>query len=997
MLLIFAPAVKALPQLTPAQFSTDKPDSAGLEGRPIVCITFDPVQQPVENPRLTASLGIHPGEPYRSGIIRDSIERLFATGRYEDIQVNADISPAGVSLRYVTRGAWFIGHVGTEGDLSDPPSSSQLVSAAKLELGMPFDEPRLAVAEAGMLQLLRGNGYFSAQVGHQLSFEAGQQQVHITFQVATGKRTRYGPAQVTGNTSVLTPRQIEKATSWRNFLLPGYRGITQNRTRDGVNGIRLKFQNAGHLLATVTLDSLEPANGRARATPQITVVPGPLVEITATGAKISRKQIRENVPVFEEHTVDADLLREGSLSLRDYLQRRGYFEASVRLENAQASEGTTRISYSVIPGSRHRLAALTISGNKYFDTKTIRERMFIVPRSFELRAGRYSESLRRRDEQVISDLYRDNGFRDAKVSSAVTDDYQGKEGDLAVSFHIVEGPQYKVASLEISGAKLLDMAPVIETLSSQTGQVFSEFNIGADRDVILRKYGSSGFPAATFQWSASPGPAPSTTAVRFLINEGEQEVVKQIVTTGLSTTRPNLVQTQMGVIAGDPLSPAALAETQRRLYDLGIFAQVNLAVQNPAGAENNRTVLYDVEEASRYSITTGLGAEFARIGGNNAVTDLSSPGGAPGFSPRFTFNVSRLNFLGRGETVSFQSRLSTLQKRAGATWFVPRAFGRSQFDATISAFYDDTHDVRTFQAQREEASVQFAHRVSKPITAFYRFTYRKVDVSYLKIDPLLLPRLAQGVRAGIVSWNLIQDRRDDPVEPRKGVYNTLDLGLATRVFGSQTSFVRLLARNATYHRLGEKIILARQTQLGFEPAFSVPAGSDPTDPVPLPERFFGGGGYTLRGVPENQAGPRDLVTGFPLGGTALFFNNTELRFPLLGANINGVLFEDAGNIFSRPGAMNFRTRQRDIPCPKNVVGFCKDFNYMVHAAGFGIRYKTPVGPIRADIAYSLNPPQYNGFAGDYSQLVQCSQKANCQAARQQISHFQFFFSIGQAF
>ena len=982
LLLIVTPRVKALPQFNP-----NGAESPGLEGRPIVGITFDPAQQPVENPRLTETVGIHPGEPYHAGVIRDSIERLFATGRYEDVQVDAADSPAGVSLRYFTRGAWFIGHVGTEGDLSDPPSPSQLVSAAKLELGMPFDEPQLAVAEASLLQLLRSNGYFNAQVGHQLRFDAAQQQVHITFQVTTGKRTNYGPPQVTGNTSVLTPRQIERATPWRNFLLPGYRGITQNRTRDGINGIRLKLQNAGNLLATVTLDSLQPAPGSTRAAPQITVVPGPLVEITATGAKISRKQIRENVPVFEEHTVDADLLREGSLNLRDYLQRRGYFEASVRLENARTAGETTRIGYSVIPGSRHRLVALTISGNKYFDTRTIRERMFIVPRSFELRAGRYSESLRRRDEQVISDLYRDNGFRDAKVTSAVSDDYRGKGGDLAVTFQIEEGPQYKVSSLEIAGAELLDMAPVIETLSSQTGQVFSEFNIGADRDVILRQYGSRGFPAATFQWSASPGPAPFTTAVRFLIKEGEQEVVRDVVTTGLSTTRPDLIQRQMGVSPGDPLSPAALTETQRRLYDLGIFAQVNMAVQNPGGAENRRTVLYDVEEASRYSITTGLGAEFARIGGSKAVTDLSNPGGAPGFSPRFTFNVSRLNFLGRGETVSFQSRLSTLQKRAGATWFIPRVFGRSQFDATISAFYDDIHDVRTFQAKREEASVQFAHRVSKPVTAFYRFTYRKVDVSNLKIDPLLLPRLAQGVRAGIVSYNLIQDRRDDPVEPRKGIYNTLDIGLATRVFGSQTSFVRLLARNATYHRLGNKIILARQTQVGFEPAFSVPAGSDPTDPIPLPERFFGGGGNTLRGVPENQAGPRDLLTGFPLGGTALFFNNTELRFPLLGANINGVLFEDAGNIFSHPGALTFRTRQRDI----------KDFNYMVHAAGFGIRYKTPVGPIRADIAYSLNPPRYNGFAGDYSQLVQCSQQANCQAARQQISHFQFYFSIGQAF
>ena len=133
-----------------------------------------------------------------------------------------------------------------------------------------------------------------------------------------------------------------------------------------------------------------------------------------------------------------------------------------------------------------------------------------------------------------------------------------------------------------------------------------------------------------------------------------------------------------------------------------------------------------------------------------------------------------------------------------------------------------------------------------------------------------------------------------------------------------------------------------------------------------------------------------MLTGFPLGGSALFFNNSELRFPLYGSNINGVLFEDAGNIYSSLGKMSLRTDQKNLA----------DFNYMVHAAGFGLRYRTPVGPLRFDLAYSINPPKYNGFPGSYVQLVACSAVGAvtpCQAAVQQISHFQFFFSIGQAF
>ena len=296
-LLIFTPQLRGAPQLGP-----------NPEGRPIAGIAFEPAQQPVESPRLNEILGIHPGELYHAPAIRDSIDRLFATGRYEDIQVDASDTPSGVNLRYITRGSWFIGHVGVEGNLSDPPAPSQLVSAAKLELGMPFDEPQLATAETNILELLRGNGYFNAQVSHELKFEPEHQQVRITFLVSSGYRAHYAPPVITGNTSVVSQKKIEKATPWRRFVLPGYRGVTQNRTRDGMNGIRLKFQDASHLLAIVTLDPLEADIDGRHATPHISIQPGPLVEVTASGAKINRKQIRQNVPVFEEHTVDRDLL-----------------------------------------------------------------------------------------------------------------------------------------------------------------------------------------------------------------------------------------------------------------------------------------------------------------------------------------------------------------------------------------------------------------------------------------------------------------------------------------------------------------------------------------------------------------------------------------------------------------------------------------------------------------------------------------------------------------
>ena len=966
------------------------PAQENFENRPVVRVAWEPAAQPLPPAELNGIIPVKTGQPYRAFDVRNAIERLYATGRYQDIQADARAEGSGVVLTFITKNSWFIGHVTATGDFAEPPSIGQIVNASRLQLGDPFDEAAIVPAVENIQKLLVGNGYFAAAVTPGITYDSLHQEANITFEIRTRSRAHYEKPGVMGDTTVLSAEAIDKATGWRRFLIPGYRGITLTGTRKGIDRVRLKYQNAHRLLATVVLNGIEPDEQNKKGKPAITVNPGPPVTITTPGVKVSNSVLRNNVPVFEEHTVDPDLLAEGRTNLRDYFQDQGYPDVEVNYNQATVANGATEISYRIELGKRHTFVYLGIGGNRYFDEKTIRERLLLLPKSFAFRRGRYSEALLKRDIATIKDLYESNGFPDVNVTSRLVDDFKGKTGDLALYLTIQEGPQYFVEALDIEGARKLDVSRIRRGLSSQPGQVFSEFNVAADRETIIREYDRNGFPDATFDWTAKPGARPHTMDLKFIVDEGRQQFVRQVVMQGLVTTKPSLVKQQITDLnPGDPLSPEAMADTQRKLYDLGIFSRVNTAIQNPDGDEAGKYVVYDLDEARRYSLTTGFGLQFARIGGSNAITDLSEPGGAPGVVPRVSLALSRLNLFGEGQTVTLQGVLSTLQKRALLNYALPRIFGAPKLDATLSLLYDDTFEVRTFQSKREEASLKLTQHVSKPITIFYNFSYRHVDVSNLKINPLLLPQLAQSVRVGIAEINLIQDRRDDPLDPHKGIYNTINVGTATKYFGSQTSFARILARNATYYRLGDKIILARETQVGLQPAFAIPPNAEPGDPIPLAERFFGGGGNTQRGFPENQAGPRDTVTGFPLGGSALFFNNTELRFPLYGANINGVLFEDAGNIYSSLGAISFRTSQRNP----------SDFDYMVHAVGFGIRYRTPIGPLRLDLAYSINPPKYNGFPGNYSQLVQCTSSTppSCQAQALSISHFQFFFSIGQAF
>jgi len=187
------------------------------------------------------------------------------------------------------------------------------------------------------------------------------------------------------------------------------------------------------------------------------------------------------------------------------------------------------------------------------------------------------------------------------------------------------------------------------------------------------------------------------------------------------------------------------------------------------------------------------------------------------------------------------------------------------------------------------------------------------------------------------------------------------------------------------------LVFARKTQFGVLSPYgspysiTIPASNGqpstvvPTHSIPLPERFFMGGSESMRGFSINQAGPRDPGTGYPIGGNALFLNSFELRSFFAQRRLGLVLFQDSGNVYTSIRKMYLFKIKQDSPA---------DFDYTSHAVGLGLRYKTPVGPIRFDVGYNLNPPRYN---------VNTIQNGVPIVEVQRLSNVQFFLSIGQSF
>lgn len=1023
--------------------------SAQYEGRMVRAIQLSGVSES-DGDHLLGMIAQKPGEALSRDRVRDSIRTLYSTGRFADIEAEAVPSGDGVLLTFTTAPNFFVGAVQVDG-APGHPSANQIVNASKFQLGQLYTSERLNRALENIQQLMQESGYYRAHVTAESTADDTTQQVSILVHVTAHARAHVGTMMITGN-SGLSVESVEKIA----HVHPGDR-ITATLVNDALQRLRKKFQKKARALAQVSVaqQSYDEKTNAVDFTFQID--PGPMVVIYATGYHVSRRVMRKEIPVYEEDAVDDDLLNEGKRNLLDYLQTHGHFDATVDIEK-QSEPTVLRVIYRINPGPVHSLVKVEITGNKQFlDTAKLRSYLQIQAASSRLSHGRYSSALLRSDVATLEALYRSNGFRDVKIDTSVLDNYQGPD-HLMVQIHIEEGLRTLVGEVHITGNEKVPAGDLPE-LNTQPGQPYSDEDLANDRDRILSYYFNNGFPNASLDVTTKPSSKSANREdVSFAIAEGDRFRVNRILVGGTEHTRPYIVDRQLQMHPEEPLSQQALLDSQTRLYNLGIFSQVDTAVQNPEGTDPLKNILVQLQEAKRYTFTYGAGFEFE----TGIPSGVSAPKGTTGVNPRVTLNVTRLNMFGRDQTLAFESHVGRLEQRGLISYTFPELFNNERFKLINTAFYDNSLDVATFTSQRLEGKINVRQQIGSlgtepgtrpgPSTITYAFDFRTVKASHFAQDFNVgeLQLFSLPARVGGPGFTYIHDKRDNPLESTKGDYFTLDAFAATSFFGTRseaalksdpsqlgsfkTNFGRALAQYSTYYAFGpghgeHRFVFARSTSIGVAQPFSgtrvLAPGSCPLNPageptclaiatIPLPEQFFAGGGNSHRGFGLNQAGPRDPTSGFPVGGTALFVNNLELRFPetslpYLGEGFGFAIFEDMGNVFTAPhdmikGLLRWHQDNPQLclsgstPNPQCMTQFDKSgYDYTSHAVGIGFRYRTPLGPLRFDFGYNLNPTRYfqvfdvtnpnNGFLGVPIPTTET----------QRLGHFNVFFSIGQPF
>ncbi|MGH9145354.1 MAG: BamA/OMP85 family outer membrane protein, partial [Vicinamibacterales bacterium] len=529
---------------------------------------------------------------------------------------------------------------------------------------------------------------------------------------------------------------------------------------------------------------------------------------------------------------------------------------------------------------------------------------------------------------------------------------------------VVEGPRSVVGKVTFEGNASIEASRLQAVAGLASGQPFYEPQTEMAADAIVVEYLNRGYPTARVVRTLTPSD-DRTVDIAFRVQEGVQVIIDHILIVGNERTKTEIIERELVLKPGQPLADTDMIESRRRLNALGLFRRVQITDVRHPGEEARRDVLVTVEESLATTIGGGGGAEVG------LRLERSAEGGLAEerieFAPRGFFEIGRRNLWGKNRSINFFSRVSFRPNGGSATtndpdtpadsgygfneyrvlltYREPRVFG-STADGLLYGFLEQ--GVRSsFNFNRRGTRLEIVRRVTLVTTISGRYTLeqtRRFDERYNQSEEQNIDRLFPEFRLSALSSSLIRSTRDDAIDPTRGTLTTVDASFAARALGSQVGFVEVLLKEFFYRQLPGtgRVVFAGGATVGLTRGSSsniteTPNGETDSEQltVPASERFYAGGDTTVRGFALDRLGTRDTIDqdGFPTGGQGLVIFNAELRFPVWG-DLGGVGFLDVGNVYPKVTAINFGELRGSV--------------------GLGVRYRSPIGPIRFDIGFKLS-------------------------------------------
>jgi outer membrane protein insertion porin family len=819
-------------------------------------------------------LAIERGAPLDPARVRRTVELLHATGAYEDVVVLADDVAGGVAVTVRLVPAPLLAGVAVDGHAVVTAEEARRVT--RLRDGEPLWSDRLERAARDLALALGRQGRLEARVTAAARREEGGGATAI-FTVAAGPEVRVASTAVeTGERSLDTMLADDvEPDAGETF--------DRERARAAAEKMRAALAARGRWRAAVEVEeAYDPASGTIRLV--FRAQPGPVVSARFHGVEVPRAVTDRVRAVLREGAAGTDAIEEGRDLIEAALRESGHRRAEVT-PSVEEGPGRADVVYAIDPGPRSEAASVTVmvepAGAMAAPAVVLRTRAGRPLRDDELAE----------DERALARAAEDEGHASARVRVEA----EG-EGPVAVVFRVAPGPRTVVAAVEVAAPEPRPEAAARE-LRVRAGSPYRVRDVAADRDALVATYRNAGHLSAEARPEVALSPEGTEARVRFVVAPGPRTMVDRVVVAGLDRTREAVVRRELQVREGEPLGADDVLETRRRLAALGLFQAVNV-VELAGESPERRTLVIRVDEGPRTSVSYGIGY---------GERDLL----------RGSVEVTRRNLFGMDRRLSAFVRMSFRGSRLLASFREPYLFGRRQ-ELFVTAFRDE-EDREAFDYARYGITVQTARAVDRRWNVVLRQTYQEIRTYNVIEDCLALDRQFCPATVSGPSASLVGDTRDDPLDPRRGFFLLADAQLSHRWLGGD-ALVKGFLHASAYRRLVPRTVLALSGRVGLGRTF----GEEPLL-LPVPERFFAGGDYSLRGF-----GVDDVRVE---GGNGLLLGTAEVRVDV-GGGISTAAFADAGNVYRLASDVTLR-----------------DLRY---AAGVGLRYRSALGPLRVDWGFKLD-------------------------------------------
>jgi outer membrane protein assembly complex protein YaeT len=937
-------------------------------GRPIVSVRLALRGRETVDPALSRVVETRVGRPLSMVEVRETITHLFSLARFEDVRVEASLEGGGVALQYDLVPVRPVTKMVFTGKLEAPGVTEEVLRRVVVERGGPSPSVGRAPELVDVIKdRLRQRGYLHPVVTSRADVAPSSDRTTLVFTVDPGAQTVVGTVTVVGFDD---PAAVRLSSELDLTAGKPYEPEALNTRIDRY----IQNQKKRGYYETRVTPAVQLADSDRLANITLTVNRGPLVRVVFAGDPLPADRRSELVPIEREGSADEDLLEDSTARIEEFLHQQGYRDAAAPHKSEQ-SGGELLITFDVKKGRQYRASRVDISGNASIPLSEFSA-------GLRLRDGMpFSESGLDADVAAIENQYRLAGFVGAKADTAVEPEPSAAAaGEVPVIVRIVvrEGVRTLVGAVRFSGNESVPAEQLRMLVGVGPDRPFVLAQLAADRDAIELHYLNLGFANVAVDLKRELNADGSRADVEFTVREGPRVVVDHVLIAGNTRTKAETIERELLLHPGDPLGRDAIYESQRNLAELGLFRRVSIT-ELRHGVEARRDLVVTVSEAPATSIGYGGGVEgrlrvFPSPEGGQADERLE-------FAPRASFEISRRNLFGKNRSLTgfasaslhpegsvppsevdqaLNTRYGLVEYRVLGTFREPRVFD-TPADASVTVLAEQ--QIRSsFSYNRRSATAEFTRRLSGPLSFVGNYQIQRTrvfDENVSQEDQSLIDRAFTQVLLSSFSGSLVRDtRKPDQVDPTAGVYLSANGQLAARAIGSEVGFIKTFLRAQTFRLLPGKrgVVFAANGSLGLAMGFLqyapdgrpiVDENGSPIRDLPQSERFYAGGDTTVRGFALDGLGvrhtppqPNDTIDpdGFPLGGNAEIILNAELRVPLQ-RNLGVVGFLDAGNVFARPSVI--------------------DFGEFRSALGFGVRYKSPVGPLRVDLGFKVPKRSYD--------------------------------------